>query len=104
MAGKSMNVIDVSVMDDLDAIIAEIGSDAGIAGAIITSGKEAFSGGADLTMLQALLAGFAPLAASAGREAAVKRLFDEGGRLGRIVRSLEKVGKPVVAAINGTCV
>ena len=104
MAGRSMNVIDVSVMDDLDAIVAEIGSDATITGAIMTSGKETFSGGADLTMLQALLGSFAPLAAAEGHTTAVQRLFDEGGRLGRTFRRLEKVGKPVVAAINGTCV
>ena len=36
------------------------------------------------------------------REAAVKRLFDESSRLGRIFRRLETCGKPVVAAINGT--
>jgi len=104
MAGKSMNVIDTSVMDDLEAIVAEIQSDPAITGAIITSGKEAFSGGADLTMLQALLGGFAGLEAAEGHEAAIRRLFDEGGRLGQIFRRLEKVGKPVVAAINGTCV
>src|ERR1700736_3909861 len=86
MAGKSMNVIDVSVMDDLEAIVAEIPADAALTGAIITSGKEAFSGGADLAMLQALLGGFTQLAAAEGREAAVKRLYDEGGRLGRIFR------------------
>jgi 3-hydroxyacyl-CoA dehydrogenase/enoyl-CoA hydratase/3-hydroxybutyryl-CoA epimerase len=104
MAGKSMNVIDVSVMDDFEAIVADIGTEKAVTGAIITSGKDSFSGGADLTMLQTLLASFAPIAAAEGREAGVKRLFDEGGRLGRIFRQLEKVGKPVVAAINGTCV
>src|SRR5256885_15604892 len=83
MTGKSMNVIDVSVMDDFDAIVGEIQSDGAIAAAIITSGKEAFSGGADLTMLQALLGGFAEMAVAGGREAAGQRLFDQGGRPGR---------------------
>src|SRR6476646_10364301 len=55
MPGKSMNVFDVSVMDELEKIIAEIAGDAAITGAIITSGKGAFSGGADLNMLSGLL-------------------------------------------------
>ena len=55
-------------------------------------------------MLQALLATFPEYEKTMGREAAVARLFDEAGRLGRLYRKLEQVGKPVVAAINGTCV
>ena len=55
MAGRSMNVIDVSVMDEIEAMIGEIGTSDAIKGVVITSGKEAFSGGADLSMLQALL-------------------------------------------------
>ena len=70
MPGKSMNVIDVSVMDEIEAITAEIASNAAIKGAVITSGKEAFSGGADLNMLQTLLASFAP---GARRADAAKR-------------------------------
>jgi 3-hydroxyacyl-CoA dehydrogenase/enoyl-CoA hydratase/3-hydroxybutyryl-CoA epimerase len=104
MAGKSMNLIDLSVIDDIEAIIGEIGSNEAIKGAIITSGKEAFSGGADLNMLEMLFGAFQTELAKSGRDAAVKRLFDEGSRLGRLYRQLEKVGKPVVAAINGTAV
>ena len=104
MPGKSMNVIDTSVMDELEALVERIGSDATVKGVVITSGKEAFSGGADLSMLQALLSEFPKYETELGREAATERLFDEAGRLGRIFRRLEQVGKPVVAAINGTCV
>ena len=39
MPGKSMNVIDVSVMDEIEAITAEIASNEAIKGAVITSGK-----------------------------------------------------------------
>src|SRR6266545_4310135 len=53
MPGRSMNVIDEGVMDELEAIVARIQSDSAITGAIITSGKPAFSAGADLTMLSA---------------------------------------------------
>ena len=104
MAGKTMNVIDVSVMDEMEAMIGEIATDEAIKGVVIASGKEAFSGGADLAMLQSLLAAFPQYVKEVGGEAATARLFDEAGRLGRLYRQLEKVGKPVVAAINGTCV
>jgi enoyl-CoA hydratase/carnithine racemase len=55
MPGKSMNVIDISVMDELEALIEDIRTNDAIKGAVVTSGKETFSGGADLSMLQALL-------------------------------------------------
>jgi 3-hydroxyacyl-CoA dehydrogenase/enoyl-CoA hydratase/3-hydroxybutyryl-CoA epimerase len=103
MPGRSMNVIDVSVMDDIDALMQEIRSNAAITCAILTSGKEAFSGGADLAMLEALHGSFDTHIAALGRDAAVERLYVEAGRLSRVCRELEKVGKPVVAAINGVC-
>jgi 3-hydroxyacyl-CoA dehydrogenase/enoyl-CoA hydratase/3-hydroxybutyryl-CoA epimerase len=104
MAGKSMNVIDLSVLDELEKIVGEIGGNAAIQGAIITSGKETFSGGADLNMLGTLTAAFQAELAANGREAAVTWLFAESSRLGRLFRRLETCGKPVVAAINGTAV
>jgi 3-hydroxyacyl-CoA dehydrogenase/enoyl-CoA hydratase/3-hydroxybutyryl-CoA epimerase len=104
MAGRSMNVIDLSVIDDITAIIAEIEGNAAIKGAILTSGKDSFSGGADLNMLEGLVGVFQAELARTGREAAMKRLFEEGSRLSWLYRRLEKVGKPVVAAVNGTAV
>ncbi len=58
MPEKSMNVFTVEVMDELDAIIDQVVADAAIKGAVITSGKETFSGGADLTMLKRQLERF----------------------------------------------
>ncbi len=104
MAGKSMNLIDMSVIDELETIVAEIKSNEAIKGAIITSGKESFSGGADLKMLEGLNEAFQAALKRDGREAAVKRLFDDASRLGNVYRRLETCGKPVVAAINGTAV
>ena len=52
MPGKSMNVIDYSVMDELEAVVEKVAADAAIKGAVITSGKDTFGGGADLTMLE----------------------------------------------------
>ena len=42
-------------MDELETIIDQVVADAGVKGVVITSGKDSFSGGADLTMLQAML-------------------------------------------------
>jgi 3-hydroxyacyl-CoA dehydrogenase/enoyl-CoA hydratase/3-hydroxybutyryl-CoA epimerase len=103
MAGKSMNVIDLSVMEEIEKIVGEISANAAIKGAIITSGKETFSGGADLNMLEALNEGFQTELAR-NRESAVKKLFEDASRLGNIYRRLETCGKPVVAALNGTAV
>jgi 3-hydroxyacyl-CoA dehydrogenase/enoyl-CoA hydratase/3-hydroxybutyryl-CoA epimerase len=104
MPGKSMNLIDMSVIDELEKIVAEIKAKEAIKGVIITSGKESFSGGADLNMLEGLNGVFQESLERDGREAAVKRLFVEASRLGNVYRQLETSGKPVVAAINGTAV
>jgi len=104
MPGKSMNVIGISVMDEFEKIIAAISTDEAITGVIVTSGKESFSGGADLKMLEALNLEFQAKLELKGQEAAVKQLFDDASRLGNIYRKLETCGKPIVAAINGTAV
>ena len=52
MPGKSMNVFTEEVMDELEKIVEHVAADAAIKGAVVTSGKDSFSGGADLTMLQ----------------------------------------------------
>ena len=52
--GKSMNVLDETTGTELAAIVDATTSDAAIKGVVITSGKEAFSGGADLTMLEGM--------------------------------------------------
>ena len=103
MAARSMNLIDLSVLDDLEKIIERLKSDGEVKGAVVTSGKEAFSGGADLAMLNELLGRFEKQQAS-GPEAAMRRLFDESRRLSQLLRSLETCGKPVAAALNGTAV
>lgn len=103
MPGKSMNVIDASVIEELSAIVDQVAGDAAIKGAVVTSGKETFSGGADLTMLQSLGRAFDELSKSKGREAAMQFFFDESRKLSQVFRKLETSGKPWAAAINGTC-
>lgn len=103
MPNKSMNVIDQSVIEELEWIVDKVANDAAIKGAVVTSGKDTFSGGADLTMLQSLGRAFEELEKSKGRQAAMQFFFDQSRRLSQIYRKLETSGKPWVAAINGTC-
>src|SRR4029077_20697458 len=100
--GRSMNVIDAKVMDELSAIIEQTTADAAVKGVVITSGKDAFCAGADLTMLEGLSRAFAELAASQSEEAAMMRFFEESRRWSVLCRRIETCGKPWVAAINGT--
>ncbi len=103
MPGRSMNVFDLGVMDELGAIFDAIVADETIIGVVIASGKETFSGGADLAMLDRMLGEFRKACAAGQREEATRRLYAETFRLGDIFRRIETCGKPVVAAINGTC-
>lgn len=102
MPGKSMNVIDPTVIDDLSALVDKVAGDQSIKGAVITSGKDTFSGGADLTMLENIANTFAEIARAQGEEAATAKLFEESRKLSLLYRRLETCGKPWVAAINGT--
>ena len=51
--GRSMNLIDDPFMRELEAIVDETTADATVKGVVVASGKDSFSGGADLTMLEA---------------------------------------------------
>src|ERR1700716_3758278 len=75
--GRSMNVIDLKVIEELAAIVEQVAGAAAIKGAVITSGKDAFCAGADLTMLDMFNREYADLVKSRGEEAAVTRLYDE---------------------------
>ena len=100
--GRSMNVIDPKVIEELSAIVEQVAADATIKGAVVTSGKETFSAGADLTLLETLGRLFADLAKSKGPEAAATALFEESRKLSLLYRRLETSGKPWAAAVNGT--
>jgi 3-hydroxyacyl-CoA dehydrogenase / enoyl-CoA hydratase / 3-hydroxybutyryl-CoA epimerase len=102
MPGRSMNVIDAKVTEELAAIVEKVATDAAIKGAVLTSNKDAFCGGADLTMLETLSRTFTELTKSQGAEAANTRLFEESRKLSQIARRMETCGKPWVAALNGT--
>src|ERR1700735_1386765 len=102
MPGRSMNVIDEKVTEELAAIVERVATEDAIKGAVLTSSKDSFCGGADLTMLETLSRTFAELSAAQGEEAANKRLFEESRKLSQIARRMETCGKPWVAALNGT--
>ena len=99
---RSMNVFTEEVMRELNAIVDHVAGDAAIKGAVITSGKDTFSGGADITLLQKMLAAYGT---DKGKDAdkAIKALFDNAGYMTGLFRKLETCGKPWVSAINGTC-
>jgi len=102
MPGRSMNVIDASVTEELSQLVDKVASDAAIKGAVVTSGKDSFCGGADLTMLERMSVTYADLVKREGEVAANQMVFDESRKLSLIYRRLETSGKPWVAAINGT--
>jgi 3-hydroxyacyl-CoA dehydrogenase/enoyl-CoA hydratase/3-hydroxybutyryl-CoA epimerase len=102
--GRSMNVIDPAVKDELAAIVEQVAADAAIKGVVITSGKDSFCAGADLTMLESMSRAHAELVASQGETAANAHVFEESRKTSLLYRRIETCGKPWVAAINGVAV
>ena len=103
MPDRSMNVLTPEVIAELSTIVDTITNDATITGAVFTSGKDGFSGGADLAMLKSTGDEYARLAKTQGEEAAMRFFVDRSRQLSLIYRRLETCGKPIAAAINGVC-
>src|SRR5215467_1593455 len=101
---RSMNVITLQGIEELSAIVERFAADAAVKGVVITSAKETFCAGADLTLLESLGRTFAALAREQGEEQAALRLFEESRKLSLLYRRIETCGKPWVAALNGTAV
>jgi 3-hydroxyacyl-CoA dehydrogenase / enoyl-CoA hydratase / 3-hydroxybutyryl-CoA epimerase len=102
--GRSMNVIDPAVKDELAAIVEQVAADRAIKGVVITSGNDSFCAGADLTMLESMSRAHAELVASQGETAANQHVFEESRKTSLLYRRIETCGKPWVAAINGVAV
>ncbi|MBF2717230.1 FAD-dependent oxidoreductase [Agrobacterium vitis] len=102
MPDKSMNVFTMEVMDEIEAIVDATVADAAVKGVVFTSGKSAFSGGADLSMIRGM---FSMVEEERAKDPAnaVQKLFDAAGRMSWLWRKIETNGKPWVSAINGTC-
>lgn len=99
--GLSMNVINEAVARDLAAAVERIRADAGVKGAVITSGKPSgFLAGADLKGMNFSGDGSAGPEGAAGKSR-MARLFEGVFALNKLLRDLETAGKPVAAAVNG---
>src|SRR5215471_16489188 len=99
--GRSMNVLDETSINELEEIVKQTTADANVKGVVITSGKEALSAGADLSMLEGMSRTYAAAIKEKGEVAANQILFDQSRRFSLVFRSIETSGKPWVAAING---
>ena len=102
--GKSMNVMSIEGLSELDSIIDKVLSDDAIKGAVITSGKDgSFAGGMDLNLL-------AKMREDAGDDPA-QGLFDGTMKMHALLRKIERAGmdlktnkggKPIASALPGT--
>ncbi|MBR0933909.1 FAD-dependent oxidoreductase [Bradyrhizobium jicamae] len=99
--GRSMNVLDETSIQEIEDIVKQTTGDAAIKGVVITSAKDAFCAGADLSMLEGMSRTYAQLLKEKGEEAANQVLFDQSRRFSLVFRSIETSGKPWAAAING---
>ncbi|HWX58578.1 3-hydroxyacyl-CoA dehydrogenase NAD-binding domain-containing protein, partial [Bradyrhizobium sp.] len=99
--GRSMNVLDETTITELDEIVKQTTADAAVKGVVVTSGKEAFSAGADLSMLEGMNRRYVELLKTKGEIAANQMVFDESRKSSLTFRAIETSGKPWAAAING---
>src|SRR4030081_45916 len=99
--GRSMNVLDETTIAELEAIVKQTSTEAAVRGVVATSGKEAFSAGADLSMLEGMNHRYVELLKAKGEVAANQMLFEESRKSSLVFRALETSGKPWAAAING---
>ncbi len=86
--GRSMNVLNPTLVEPLAALVERLEKDAGLKGLVLTSGKPQFIVGADIDQL--------------ARIQTAEEAFTLCEQLKGLLRRLEKSGKPVVAALNGT--
>src|SRR6201981_1814446 len=99
--GRSMNVLDETLINELEEIVKQTSADANVKGVVITSSKEAFCAGADLSMLEGMSQTYAKMLKEKGEVAANQMLFDQSRRFSLAFRAIETSGKPWAAAING---
>jgi 3-hydroxyacyl-CoA dehydrogenase/enoyl-CoA hydratase/3-hydroxybutyryl-CoA epimerase len=88
MPGRAMNVLNPTLVEPFAQLVQQLETDAGLKGLVITSAKSTFIVGADIDQLTQITSA----------EEAYKLCEDLKGML----RRMEKCGKPVVAALNGT--
>lgn len=94
--GRSMNVLSNAAIGELGHFAAWLGA-ADVAGVVVSSAKEAFCAGADLTELGVAY----DMIMAAPKAERTGLAFDHFFALNRALRALETSGKPVAAAIAG---
>jgi 3-hydroxyacyl-CoA dehydrogenase / enoyl-CoA hydratase / 3-hydroxybutyryl-CoA epimerase len=104
MPSRSMNVLNADVLSELESLLDKTTADAAIKGVVVTTGKDTFSAGADLTVLQKLNSQFEQVRKSQGEEAAARIFFEESRKASVLYRKIEICGKPWACAIRGTAV
>src|SRR5439155_1049663 len=72
---RSMNVVDETTMSEHEEIVKQTSADAAVKGVVVTSGKEAFPAGADLSMLEGMNRRYTELLKAKGEVAANQMLF-----------------------------
>ncbi|MBO1419547.1 enoyl-CoA hydratase/isomerase family protein, partial [Streptomyces sp. FH025] len=88
---QSVNTMNEAFTADFEAVVERLaGLGDSLRGVVITSGKKTFFAGGDLRML------------SAARPEDAEVVFEKSMRIKRSLRKLETLGKPVVAAVNGS--
>jgi len=88
LPGRSMNVLNEHLMQPFAAEVEKFIKDPTAKGLIITSGKDAFIAGADLEMIHAITD--------------PQVVVDMVTQMHALLRGLEKCGRPVVCALNGS--
>ncbi|TJY65217.1 3-hydroxyacyl-CoA dehydrogenase [Sinimarinibacterium sp. CAU 1509] len=88
MPGRSMNVLNEELTGPFGDAITQIENDASVTGVILTSGKKEFLAGADIEKVYAMTD--------------PQQAFEMAEAYKAFLRRLEKCGRPVVAALNGT--
>ncbi|MGP1629504.1 MAG: 3-hydroxyacyl-CoA dehydrogenase NAD-binding domain-containing protein [Giesbergeria sp.] len=86
--GRAMNVLTPDLMGGLATIVERLENEDGLKGLVLTSGKPSFIAGADLDQIVQITT--------------VEEAFELAEQLKALMRRMEKCGKPVVAALNGT--
>jgi 3-hydroxyacyl-CoA dehydrogenase/enoyl-CoA hydratase/3-hydroxybutyryl-CoA epimerase len=100
---QPMNLVSNEMTAEVEAFVEKIAADPTIKGAVITTAKDSFSGGADLTMLQGAGVEYARVAKAHGQEAAMRAFTEQVRKINIVYRRLETCGKPFAAAIHGLC-
>ncbi|MEV7774682.1 3-hydroxyacyl-CoA dehydrogenase NAD-binding domain-containing protein [Kitasatospora sp. NPDC086791] len=88
---QSVNTMNEAFTADFETVVGRLaGLGDALRGVVITSAKKTFFAGGDLRML------------SAARPEDAEAVFEKSMRIKRSLRTLETLGKPVVAAVNGS--